>query len=774
MKKIISILPAALALIALSAACNKVNPVDETPVSKTITIKATISDAATRVTFDPAFDGDSKPTAMAHTWQAGDKLRITDASDASKTALFDLVDGAGTATGTFEGTGFEAASYNVEAVPQGSFSSGFTQTQAKDGATDHLQFVATATGVTDLEDFSLTETSGIVGVIAKLPDDVAGTINALEIEAKVTGLPVSIKVTVNLTTPADVDSDDILKIYANAPTGFAIPAGAEVFLRFKSTNENHAVYTRYQKFDTALLPVEGKFNYVKFNCSHIDKSAGANDDGTSTDPYLIADKYQMKAMKGLMPVNKTTYFKLLADIDLENEVWTPLNYETGFARGIDFDGQGHTIYNLTSTDAQNYPSFFGVVIGTVKNLVFDGATITGGNNVAGVLAGYVGSTSVSAVGNISDITVKNATVTGAKRYLGGVAGIISKVSETVQNCHAINTTVTSTADRVGGLFGQVDKTFTVLNCSAENVTVSGSINIGGLVGVGYGNFTDCTSSGEITSSNTTSNADIGLGGLVGYFENGTISHCSSSVNAIQETNGRDIGGLIGKMLVGTVEKSYSTGNVKGLQRNVGGFIGLITNTSSKSVVTDCYCTGNVVANAYSGGFLGLHEKGVVEITNCYATGSVEGSFALGGMLGVTATGMSMSKSAGWNSRITASSNGEGNWSSGAVVGVTFPTITLTDNYRTPSMSLTAWWVPDADYDHPNVSSTAPLVVKDITTGELRPTTATGTGGGNDNYPQFAYHGKHVATGTTLSTLASTTLGWSSAVWDFSGDVPTLK
>lgn len=773
MRKIINITLAAFAFVAFSAACSKVEPVDEAPAAMIMTIQATISDAATRVTFDPAYDSDFKPTGMAHTWQEGDKLRITDAADPSKTAEFNLVDGAGTATGKFQGIGFEAASYNVEAVPKGSFSSDYTQTQAKDGATDHLQFVATASGVTDLSSFALTETSGIVGIIAKLPDDVAGTINALEIEAKVAGLPTSITVTVNLSAQEDVDSDDILKVYANAPTGFAIPAGAEVFLRFKSTNAAHTVYTRYQKFDTNLQPVQGKFNYVKFNCKDIDKFAGASNDGTSTDPYLIADKYQMRAMRDLMPENETTHFKLLADIDLENEAWTPLNYDGSFARGIYFDGQGHTISNLTSTDAQAYPSFVGVVNGTVKNLVFDGATITGGNNVAGVLAGYVGSSSVSAVGNISDITVKNATVTGSKRHLGGVAGFINKVSETVRNCHVVNTTVSSTADRVGGVFGQVDKTFTVQDCSAENVTVSGSINIGGLVGVGYGNFTDCTSSGEITSINTTSNADIGLGGLVGYFENGTISHCSSSVNAIQETNGRDIGGLIGKMLVGTVEKSYSTGNVKGLQRNVGGFIGLITNTSSKSVVTDCYCTGNVVANAYSGGFLGLHEKGVVEITNCYATGSVEGAFALGGMLGVTATGMSMSKSAAWNSSITASSNGEGNWSSGAVVGVTFPTITLTDNYRNPAVALTVWWVPDADYSHPDVSSSTPLVVKDIATGELRPTTATGTGSGNDNYPQFAYHGK-VEAGKSLCQLASTTLGWSSEVWDFSGDLPTLK
>lgn len=390
-----------------------------------------------------------------------------------------------------------------------------------------------------------------------------------------------------------------------------------------------------------------------------------------------------------------------------------------------------------------------------------------------MLAGYVGS-GTSIFGSISGITVKNSTVSGSKQRLGGIAGYVKNISGTIDDCHVVNTTVESTADRVGGLFGQVDKNFLVENCTAENVNVSGSINIGGLVGVGYGNFTDCTSSGTISSTNTTSDADIALGGLVGYFENGSISHCSSSVSIDQTTNGRDIGGLIGKMLAGTVENSYSTGNVKGLQRNVGGFIGLITNTSGESVVTDCYSTGSVTGNAYTGGFLGLHEKGVAMITNCFATGSVEGSFALGGMLGVTAAGMSMSKSAGWNSSITASNNGSGNWSSGAVVGVTFPTITLTDNYRNPATSLTVWWIPDADYDQPDVSATTPLVIKDIQTGELRPTTATGTGKGSDNYPQFAYHGKHVPSGTTLSQLASLTLGWSSDVWDFSGDVPTLK
>jgi The GLUG motif. len=773
MRQIFHITLAVLASVALFAACSKVEPVDETPAVKVMTIKATISDAATRVTFDPVYGSDSKPTSMGHTWQAGDKLRITDASDATKTALFDLVDGAGSATGTFEGNGFEAASYNVEAVPQGSFSSGFTQTQAKDGATDHLQFVATATGVTDLSSFTLAETSGIVGVIAKLPEDVAGTITALEIEAKVAGLPMSIKVTVNLTAQEDVDSDDILKVYANAPTGFAIPAGAEVFLRFKSNNPDHTVYTRYQKFDSNLLPVPGKFNYVKFNCKDIDKFAGAGNDGSSTDPYQIADKYQMLAMQNLLKEEETICFSLLADIDLENEDWTPLNTSGSFAKGLFFEGNGHTVKNFKSTSSNPYPSFAGVLNGTVKDVTFDGATIDAGNNTAGVLAGYIGS-GTAIFGNISGITVKNSTVSGTKQRLGGIAGYVKNVSETIDDCHVINTTVESAADRVGGLFGQFDKSFMASNCTAENVSVHGSINIGGLVGVGYGNFTDCTSSGTVSSTNTTSNADIALGGLVGYFENGVISHCSSSVSIDQTTNGRDIGGLIGKMLAGTVEKSFATGDIQGMQRNVGGFIGLISNSSGTSTVTNCYSTGSVTGNAHSGGFIGYFEKGKAVISDCYATGSVSGSFSMGGLIGYVANnGLSMSKSAAWNGSVTAASIAVDNWSSGAVVGVTFPNCTLKDNYRNPSMALTVWWVPDADYNQPNVSTGTPLVVKDITDGTLRQLSSAGLSSTQDNYPQFAYHGK-VEAGKTLSQLASTTLGWDSDVWDFSGDVPTLK
>ena len=183
-----------------------------------------------------------------------------------------------------------------------------------------------------------------------------------------------------------MDSDNILKLYANAPAGFTIPAGAEVFLRFKSNNPDHTVYTRYQQFDSSLLPVPGKFNYVKLNCKDIDKFAGAGNDGESTDPYLIADKYQLMEMRNLVVAAATTCFKMVDDVDLAGESWIPFNYASPYDKAVDFDGNGHKILNLTS-DYSAYPSFAGVVAGDIQHVTFVNPVITGGTQHAEVSLG---------------------------------------------------------------------------------------------------------------------------------------------------------------------------------------------------------------------------------------------------------------------------------------------------------------------------------------------------------------------------------------------------
>ena len=67
MKRYTGILLAALAVIALSAACNKETSVDGSPAAETVSITATLSDVLTKVDFTPSYT-DGKPAGIALTW----------------------------------------------------------------------------------------------------------------------------------------------------------------------------------------------------------------------------------------------------------------------------------------------------------------------------------------------------------------------------------------------------------------------------------------------------------------------------------------------------------------------------------------------------------------------------------------------------------------------------------------------------------------------------------------------------------------------------------
>lgn len=777
MKKIYVFAMASIAAVSVAASCAKLED-SEVPVEgKPITITASIpDDGITKVSFDQQADAG----VVKLYWEAGDQITVTDASNPSNIQTFTLSSAPGSKTGTFSGTALTGSpsSFNITYDATGGVVYA-NQTQAADESTAHLKYAASLDGVNKYNDFTFSQSwatangggtyasSSVLRLRTKLPASLVGNVQAVIFKASEAIFNEVSEIKVNLTNKADAGESGILTVYASLPAGdVAIPAGTKLCVQYQVSSSN--AYTAFRQFTAAKTLQAGKVNALNFDCSDISQLISGV--GSSAYPYLIGNANQMDAMHCLTEAGKIIYFKQTANVNLTGVDWTPLNPSNPYNKGINFDGQNYTISNLRPNNTSGYPSFAGIVYGEVKNVVFDGAQVLSiGNNTAGVLAGYIGTGEL--VGNISGITVQNSQVTGGtKNRLGAIAGFVNITSGSVTNCHASNVEVRSTADRVGGLFGEVGSATALSGCTATNVTAEGNIDIGGLIGVGYGNVTSCTSSGTISSINTTNNKDIALGGLVGYFEGASsvISKCSSSVTINQATNGRDIGGLVGKMLAGTIEKSFATGNVTGTQRNVGGLVGLISNTAESSNISNCYATGNVAGNAYSGGLVGYYEKGVATITNCYATGTVTGSFALGGLVGVAgAAALTIQNSAAWNSAITASSYGEANWSSGAVVGVTFPTCTLTDNYRSPDMVLTAYWAPAASFDHSNVSSTHPLT--DSTGAEMADTS---TANGQPHYPHYPYHGKH-CTGT-LSTLASGTLGWSSSVWSFSGSTPTLK
>ena len=162
--------------------------------------------------------------------------------------------------------------------------------------------------------------------------------------------------------------------------------------------------------------------------------------GTSeNDPYLITFASQLvKLSNDVSGGNDYTgqFFKLGNDIDMNGVAFDGIGSSYDHFMGS-FDGDGHTISNVTidRSNGINDVGFFGhILYGTVKNLIIDGASITGKNYVGGII-GYSYQTTVSncLVLNTS-ITVTNGNNCGVYGYNGG--------SLTATNNHYNNCTVT--------------------------------------------------------------------------------------------------------------------------------------------------------------------------------------------------------------------------------------------------------------------------------------------------------------------------------------------
>ena len=171
--------------------------------------------------------------------------------------------------------------------------------------------------------------------------------------------------------------------------------------------------------------------------------------------------------------------KLTDNIDLAGMEWTPIGQAgtsygaTNYFQGI-FDGQGHTISNMTianTNSGNNYAAgFFGFIDAakvTIRNVNFDNANVKG-HHWTGVVAGYL-------TGNIEKCNVTNSTVScthANNDACGDKAGIIVGYVNNglVNNCTASNSTVT--AGRDAGQIAGASKTAYVANCTATNVTVT--------------------------------------------------------------------------------------------------------------------------------------------------------------------------------------------------------------------------------------------------------------------------------------------------------------
>ena len=230
--------------------------------------------------------------------------------------------------------------------------------------------------------------------------------------------------------------------------------------------------------------------------------------GEPNDPYLIYTAEQMNAI-GDESNDWDKHFKLMADIDLSfldgkenrpsfNIIGT--TWENQFT-GI-FDGNGHTISNLTITVSRylGYVGMFGL-LGTgaeVMNLGVVEVNTTGLGNYVGGLAGYNDGGSVTGC--------YSTGVISGNWHIGGLVGYNSG---NVTSCYSTGAVIGKGED-VGGLVGQNQSQGKILQ-SYSISTVSGKDNVGGLVGSNWGIVTSCYSTGTVSGEDQ-------VGGLVGSGE----------------------------------------------------------------------------------------------------------------------------------------------------------------------------------------------------------------------------------------------------------------
>ncbi|QOX79681.1 hypothetical protein FY034_12255 [Trichlorobacter lovleyi] len=155
----------------------------------------------------------------------------------------------------------------------------------------------------------------------------------------------------------------------------------------------------------------------------------------------------------------------------------------------------------------------------------------------------------------------------------------------------------------------------------------------------------------LIGSNVSGSSNVG--GMVGYLNGGALNNCFFTGNV--RGGGNTVGGLAGAS-TGAISLSYATGSVSGAGSGVGGLVG---NNGSKGTINNCYATGMVRGGSNVGGLVGANVQGAA-VASSYAAGNVTGSgSAVGGLVGGNQGTVNNSY---WNipaSGQTASAGGQG-------------------------------------------------------------------------------------------------------------------
>ena len=238
---------------------------------------------------------------------------------------------------------------------------------------------------------------------------------------------------------------------------------------------------------------------------------------------------------------------LNADIDLNNQPWTPIGTYTNAFKG-NFDGKGHKISNLKAgTNSQSDVGLFGYTTdGTIKNIHIHNAEIKGYQHV-GVVAGTPYTT------EYSDIKVTGLVKVEGYAYVGGMFGKSVYANLTDLKIEADEGSYVKAESEnyrtyVGGVVGFMGEGGHSVSNVVSNIDVYGSTcDVGGITGIAHYNnkFINCSCTGNVTLGNAQDSGDhLEIGGIAGVWhnENGTtvtFTNCSFTGTLNTRLNGVD-------------------------------------------------------------------------------------------------------------------------------------------------------------------------------------------------------------------------------------------
>jgi len=240
--------------------------------------------------------------------------------------------------------------------------------------------------------------------------------------------------------------------------------------------------------------------------------------GTAAYPYQISTADQLKLFRDIVngtgdqAQNRGAYAVLTANIDLNNEPWTPIgNYTEGnqiYYEGT-FDGGGYTISGLNVTGKFRCASLFGAVKGgTIKNL--------------------------TVAGNVSH----NYSSTGLDCHVGGIVGSALDAA-TIENCSNNCSVTGGSGDFIGGIAGSNINNARIIDCYNVGTITGTIIETGGVTGFNMGTISNCYNVGTIKMLHN-SNA---VGEIVGN-NVGTVKNCyylaGTNLNAVGQSNNGSI------------------------------------------------------------------------------------------------------------------------------------------------------------------------------------------------------------------------------------------